>query len=851
MKSLPILIIPLLALALLSGSHRAVAQGTAFHYQGSISGSGLPLNGTYDFKFTLWDALTGGAAHGTVTVLGVTVSRGLFTVTLDYGAVFNGTSYWLEIQVKTPASPTYSTLTPRQALLPVPYAIYAEQAAGVVPGSITSAALAAGAVGNTALQPGAVNGANIAPGQVVKSLNSLYDNVTLVPGANVTITPGGGNTLTFAVNGVANDWQLTGNAGTTPGLNFLGTTDNQPLEFWVNSSRAFRLEPNTSGSPNVIGGSMVNFVAPGTVGAVIAGGGATNYFSGNVYSNSVASDFSSVGGGFGNTIQTNAIWSAISSGVYHTIQSGANASVIVGGELNTIESDTSTIGGGGDNSIEPAAGASIIGGGYYNRIQMNAYGSAIVGGGRNIIQTNAWISTIGGGAYNSILSNAFYSTIGGGYYNTVGLNADNSIISGGQSNTVQAGANFSTIGGGQNNSALGAISAIGGGQFNSATGVVSTVSGGAFNAAAGDYSFVGGGIGNSAVGYLATIAGGYQSAATNDFSTVGGGYENVAGGKYATVSGGFQCYATGPGAFIGGGGYDGDSFSRNYASGGAATVAGGFGNSAAQIYASIGGGHLNSTQAGSVAGTIGGGEHNTVTGVGLDGSIGGTIGGGEHNTVTGSGGTIPGGTLNVATIGAFAAGTSAQAVHDGAFVWSDDSSTVTSSTANNQFVARATGGFVFYTAPASAGAQLPTGATSWSAISDRNAKKNIANVNYQDVLDKLAQVPVQQWNYNWEHDGDTPNLGPMAQDFKHTFYPGRDDKSISTLEFDGVELAAILGLNQKLEERDRQLQLQVKGQAAQLEEQAVELKARETEIQSLQQRLARLEQMMSTLPEKH
>jgi len=31
----------------------------------------------------------------------------------------------------------------------------------------------------------------------------------------------------------------------------------------------------------------------------------------------------------------------------------------------------------------------------------------------------------------------------------------------------------------------------------------------------------------------------------------------------------------------------------------------------------------------------------------------------------------------------------------------------------------------------------------------------------------------------------------MAQDFKAAFYPGRDHKSISTLEFDGVELAAI------------------------------------------------------------
>jgi hypothetical protein len=90
-------------------------------------------------------------------------------------------------------------------------------------------------------------------------------------------------------------------------------------------------------------------------------------------------------------------------------------------------------------------------------------------------------------------------------------------------------------------------------------------------------------------------------------------------------------------------------------------------------------------------------------------------------------------------------------------------------------------------------------------MSDRNYKKNIAPVDYQGVLDKLAKVPISQWNYQWEKDGDTPNIGPMAQDFKAAFYPGRDEKGISTLEFDGVELAAIQGLNQKLNEKDAEI----------------------------------------------
>ncbi|MGA3163101.1 MAG: tail fiber domain-containing protein [Verrucomicrobiota bacterium] len=91
-------------------------------------------------------------------------------------------------------------------------------------------------------------------------------------------------------------------------------------------------------------------------------------------------------------------------------------------------------------------------------------------------------------------------------------------------------------------------------------------------------------------------------------------------------------------------------------------------------------------------------------------------------------------------------------------------------------------------------------------ISDRNAKKNFQSVDTVAVLEKLAAIPVERWNYKWEKDGDVPHLGPMAQDFKGAFYPGRDDKSISTLEFHGVELAAIQGLNQKLEEKDAEIQ---------------------------------------------
>jgi len=111
-------------------------------------------------------------------------------------------------------------------------------------------------------------------------------------------------------------------------------------------------------------------------------------------------------------------------------------------------------------------------------------------------------------------------------------------------------------------------------------------------------------------------------------------------------------------------------------------------------------------------------------------------------------------------------------------------------------------------------------------LCDRNAKKNFKPVDTVAVLDKLAAVPIEQWNYKWEKSTDIPNIGPMAQDFKQAFYPGRDDKGITTLEFDGVELAAIQGLNKKLEEQ---------------------AKEKDVEIQQLQQSLAQLRAMVSEL----
>ena len=231
-----------------------------------------------------------------------------------------------------------------------------------------------------------------------------------------------------------------------------------------------------------------------------------------------------------------------------------------------------------------------------------------------------------------------------------------------------------------------------------------------------------------------------------------------------------------------------------------AVIAGGQGNVILtnSEYAVIGGGQRNTIQTNADWGVIGGGSFNVIT---TNGQVA-TIGGGSNNVASGLCATVPGGHRNNADGDySFAAGRRAKATNDGAFVWADNANADITSTNNNSVTMRAAGGYrLFSNSAATGGVFLPASGTSWAAISDRNVKKDFAPVDSLAILEKLAGIPITQWHYQWEDSGLTPHIGPMAQDFKAAFYPGRDDKSITTQESDGVALAAIQGLNHKLEQ---------------------------------------------------
>ena len=119
-------IVLLALLACFAGNIVAGPIGTAFTYQGRLASGTNVANGVYDFSFALFDAASSGTQKGpTLATNGISVANGFFTVTLDFGSVFDGSNRWLAVSVKTNGAGSYTALTPRQPLTPTPYAIFA------------------------------------------------------------------------------------------------------------------------------------------------------------------------------------------------------------------------------------------------------------------------------------------------------------------------------------------------------------------------------------------------------------------------------------------------------------------------------------------------------------------------------------------------------------------------------------------------------------------------------------------------------------------------------------------------------------------------------------------------------
>lgn len=647
-----------LGLASAQGPRAQEPMGTAFTYQGRLNAGGSPAEGLYDFEFRLYDAATGGTQVALPqTRHDVAVSRGLFAVTLDFGNVFTGQAMWLEVAVKGPGDADFTTLSPRQALLPTPYALYSGLA-----GHASTAGELVTEVGGVRLQPGGVytGGPNVIGGFTMNSA---------MPGALGATIGGGGGQLKLPPD-VGYWFNTAGNYATVGG----GSDNHAEGE---NSTVGGGIHNSAGGSWATVGGGINNSA---TTAAAVAGGSnnsaAVNASVGGGHSNTASGEAATVPGGEGNLAQGafsfaaghNAqalhdgafVWADSGDSTFSSsaadqfmVRAGGGITATIAGGMLRLEPSHDTKGflrtwganipnfvaGTGQNFAgEGVVGATISGGGapwpfFYDgpldaRPNIVAEDFGTIGGGLSN-RAEGYAASVGGGENNA--ATGAYSTVagGGGYIDTRGVlkkgnvaSGTGSAVGGGVGNEV--GGAFGVIAGGTANAVSADHGAIGGGggewaafgastTGNRVTDAYGTVGGG-HNNQAGDnagtsedrpYATVGGGHSNTASGETATIGGGKDNVASAKYTTVSGGIGNTAGYQYATVGGGWNNAATGDGSVVAGG-------VGNATSGLNGTIAGGNDNRAGGQIASVGGGRNNN--ASSYASTVGGGVSNEATG---------------------------------------------------------------------------------------------------------------------------------------------------------------------------------------------------------------------------------------------
>ena len=224
---------------------------------------------------------------------------------------------------------------------------------------------------------------------------------------------------------------------------------------------------------------------------------------------------------------------------------------------------------------------------------------------------------------------------------------------------------------------------------------------------------------------------------------------------------------------------------RNLVSDNYGTIGGGYGNSA-------GDGDIDSTN--SQFATVAGGNNNKATGSSS------TVAGGISNQANGYASTAAGGAHNAADGDySFAAGVNAVATHHRSFVWGGDASNVTGTLADGDFVVYAPGAIRLFAGPPGSGGCTLNNGSGWACASDRELKADIVTVDGNDVLQRVVALPVAQWQ--WKSVPGIAHMGPMAQDFHAAFGLGDDATRLAPMDVQGVALAAIQGLNAKLEAR--------------------------------------------------
>ncbi|MCG3132020.1 MAG: hypothetical protein FLDDKLPJ_02830 [Phycisphaerae bacterium] len=651
--------------ACLGGTAARAEVGSVVTYQGRLNQDGSPLNGTADFRCTLFDAdIDGTAVAGPLEFVAVNVVDGLFTLPLDFGAAaFNGGARWLEIEVASPSGGTYTTLTPRQSITATPYALRTRGLAVDDAGNVgigTNAPVAQ-------LDVRGAGGVNVFAGDLdpfgIAGFETNFESPQTHAwfaegGARVFSLTGGGEGY-FAGRVFASGFMFPGAFG--PDENYVGQAGNYLAFGHSGASEDFMGYANQTfffkDSPGGGDETQPNVVVGGKLGVGVDEPAAALHVAGEPGVDGIMFP--------DGTLQT----TAASAGWSLSGNSNTNPGLHFVGTTDHHPVSFRV------NNMRAL------------RLQYGSDGNA------------TGVNVIGGGGANSIPNNVIAATVfGGNDFVGNSANASWSTVAGGLACSISAGADKAFLGSGQNNNISGSTSVLVGGASNSVSGVYGSLVGGHNNRASAWYTSVGGGVGNHASVSSATISGGSSNNAGGDTSAIGGGYQNTTSGVYTAIGGGAQNVARANSSNVGGGqgnqaGLDGDDDF--------ATVAGGTSNYAGW-HATVGGGTSNQATGGNSV--VAGGDR-SVASHNASAALGGTL-----NTSSGENSTTLGGMQNTAasftdvTVGGYqnraaggyslAAGHLAKANHIGSFVWSgwENPGGDFATTGNSQFLVRAAGG---------------------------------------------------------------------------------------------------------------------------------------------------------------
>ena len=334
------------------------------------------------------------------------------------------------------------------------------------------------------------------------------------------------------------------------------------------------------------------------------------------------------------------------------------------------------------------------------------------------------------------------------------------------------------------------------------------------------YNVVASGSGSVAMG-LSTTASGNTSTALG-FSTIASGVYSTATG-YGTRASGDASTAMGVGTTASGS--SSTAMGANTTAGAYSTAVGN-GTTASGFYSTALGrdttaGGVSSTSAGYLTSAFG----NFSTAFGNTNVAGGSgsLVAGTASVASGVDAIALGVRVNANGTGSVVIGSDATAATPGVFMYGDRSTTVDLTTAgSNEFLVRAAGGTVFYSnAAMTTGVVLLNGRNSWDPInvSDENRKTDFRDLDGEQVLGKLAAMPIREWRYTTQ-DPAIRHAGPTAQDFRAAFGLGESDVRIGTVDADGIALAAV----KALEVRTRELNATLTRENDELRESLAELR---------------------------